>query len=146
MRPALSSFESYGTFDDQGTVLRTDEYNAFAADDKVSGWRNEDLDPVPQDQKTWEWYHVGGFWIVNGFTAANIQTASANVALGLNPGLIMVAYLIGIVIVAVACTGSGYIGTKVRNVIDTMRVSIPSWAIEVRETDCMMNYANILCV
>ena len=144
MRPAFSSFESYGTFDNQGTVVRTEEFNAFAVDDQVSSWRNEDLDPVPQDQKTWEWYHVGGFWIVNGFTAANIQTASANVALGLNPGLIMVAYLIGIIIVGVACTGSGYIGTKVCSFIATMRAPIPSQVIKTREADCMMNYADIL--
>ena len=111
MREPFSS--NYGSCDDQRILLHDEEEDSFDADDQVSGWRNDDLDPVPRAQKTWEWYHVAGFWIVNGFTAANIQTASANVPLGLNPGLLMVAYLIGIMIVAVACAGSGYIGAKV---------------------------------
>lgn len=136
MREAFSNITSYGSCDERRALLRNED--SFDADDQVSSWRNDDLDPVPQDQKTWEWYHVGGFWIVNGFTAANIQTASANVALGLNPGLIMVAYVIGIMIVAVACAGSGYIGAKVSNVIQTMRASIQSQAIISQELDCMV--------
>ena len=137
MREPFSNITSYGSCDERRPLLRNED--SFDADDQVSRWHNDNLNPVPQDQKTWEWYHVGGFWIVNGFTAANIQTASANVALGLNPGLIMIAYLIGIMIVAVACTGSGYIGAKVSNVIETMRASTPSGAIGCRELDCMMS-------
>ncbi|KAI4143911.1 MAG: hypothetical protein L6R39_004387, partial [Caloplaca ligustica] len=38
-----------------------------------SRWNSEDLNPVPQKDKKWEWYHVGGFWIAEGFSAAQIQ-------------------------------------------------------------------------
>ena len=51
----------------------------------TSRWRSKDLDPVTKDLKKWEWYHVGGFWIAEGFSAAQVQTASAAVAVGLNP-------------------------------------------------------------
>ena len=56
---------------------------------------------------------MGGFWVAEGFSAAQIQTASASVALGLNPGTALIAYLIGNILVMMACCGSGYIGSKV---------------------------------
>ena len=86
---------------------------SFTAEGQASRWSNPDLDPVPKHQKKWEWYHVGGFWIAEGFSAAQIQTASASVALGLNPGTALIAYLIGNILVMMACCGSGYIGSKV---------------------------------
>ncbi|KAL8939754.1 MAG: hypothetical protein Q9211_002601 [Gyalolechia sp. 1 TL-2023] len=75
-------------------------------------WRSTDLDPVAKPQKKWEWYHVGGFWIAEGFSAAQIQTSSAAVAVGLNPGLALVAYSIGNLIIAIPCCAIGYIGSK----------------------------------
>ena len=87
--------------------------DSFTAEGQVSRWSNPDLDPVPKQQKRWEWYHVGGFWIAEGFSAAQIQTASASVALGLNPGIALIAYLIGNILVMMACCGTGYIGSKV---------------------------------
>ena len=87
--------------------------SSFTAEGQTSRWSNPDLDPVPKHQKKWEWYHVGGFWIAEGFSAAQIQTASASVALGLNPGTALIAYLIGNILVMMACCGSGYIGSKV---------------------------------
>lgn len=83
------------------------------ADGNSSRWSNKDLDPVPGPDKKWEWYHVAGFWVVEGFSVAQIQTASATVALGLNPGLALFAMFLGNVLVAVACAGVGYIGSKV---------------------------------
>ena len=86
---------------------------SFSAEGQASRWSNPDLDPVPMHQKKWEWYHVGGFWIAEGFSAAQIQTASASVALGLNPGIALIAYFIGNILVVMACCGTGYIGSKV---------------------------------
>ena len=83
------------------------------ADVSSTRWSNKDLDPVPESDKKWEWYHVAGFWVVEGFSVAQIQTASATVALGLNPGLALVAMFLGNVLVAAACAGVGYIGSKV---------------------------------
>lgn len=87
--------------------------SSFTAEVGLSRWSNKDLDPVPESEKKWEWHHVAGFWIVEGFSVAQIQTASATVALGLNPGLALGAFFIGNVIVAAACAGVGYIGSKV---------------------------------
>ena len=86
---------------------------SFTAEGQISRWSNPDLDPIPRHQKKWEWYHVGGFWIAEGFSASQIQTASASVALGLNPGIALIAYLIGNILVMMACCGTGYIGSKV---------------------------------
>lgn len=86
---------------------------SFTAEGQESRWSNPDLDPVSKHYKKWEWYHVGGFWIAEGFSASQIQTASASVALGLNPGIALIAYLIGNVLVMMACCGTGYIGSKV---------------------------------
>lgn len=78
----------------------------------TSRWRSADLDPVPKADKKWEWYHIGGFWIAEGFSAGQVQASSAAVAIGLNPGLALAAYAIGNVIAAVPCCGVGYIGSK----------------------------------
>ena len=104
--------ERLRTFHDRHLLLRPDP-GSFSLETQLTRWSNKDLDPVPRSRKKWEWYHVGGFWIAEGFSVAQMQAASASVALGLNPGLTLVAYLIGNIIVAVACCGSGYIGSKV---------------------------------
>lgn len=85
----------------------------FSNEKQMNHWSSKELDPVPHDLKKWEWYHVGGYWIAEGFTATQLQTASASITLGLNPGLALLAYFIGDLIVAVACCASGYIGSKV---------------------------------
>ncbi|KAL8824861.1 MAG: hypothetical protein Q9170_008018 [Blastenia crenularia] len=86
--------------------------HAADPDHLASRWRSDDLDPVPPPQKKWEWYHIGGFWIAEGFSAAQLQTSSAAVAVGLNPGLALVAYSIGNLIIAIPCCASGYLGSK----------------------------------
>lgn len=74
--------------------------------------RNKDLDPVPASERTWEWYHIAGFWISEGFSAAQMETASASVALGLNPGLAIVACMIGNFLVTIPICLNGYVGAK----------------------------------
>ena len=105
--------ERLTSFHRQSLILRPPS-GSFTAEGQISRWSNRDLDPVPMHQKKWEWYHVGGFWIAEGFSASQIQTASASVALGLNPGIALIAYLIGNIFVMMACCGTGYIGSKVQ--------------------------------
>ena len=117
--------ERLRTFYNQEIVLHATD-DSLAADGQSSRWSNKELDPVPRAQKKWEWYHVAGFWIVAGFTPSHIQQASTNVALGLNPGLILGAYLIGNLIVAVPVALSGYIGAKVGKATEGRRAFVPS--------------------
>ena len=105
--------DSLKSFYQQRLVLQP-AVGSFTAEGQLSRWSNPDMDPLPRCRKKWEWYHIGGFWIAEGFSVGQLQTASASVALGLNPGLALVAFLIGNIILAVACCGSGYIGSKVR--------------------------------
>ncbi|KAK4902330.1 hypothetical protein LTR27_001234 [Elasticomyces elasticus] len=88
------------------------EPGSFTAEGESARWSNKDLDPVPQENKKWEWYHVGGFWIAEGFNVAQLETPSSAVALGLNPGLAMVACLIGNLLVTLPTMSSAYLGSK----------------------------------
>lgn len=56
---------------------------------------------------------VGGFWIAEGFNPAQMQVPSSAVALGLNPGLAMVACLIGNLLVTGPVCVVGWLGSKV---------------------------------
>lgn len=104
--------KSIKEFHDDHLVLRPPP-GSFTAGGDSSRWSNEDLDPVPISQKKWEWYHVGGFWVAEGFNAAQMQVPSSAVAMGLNPGLAVVACLIGNLLVTGPVCVMGYIGAKV---------------------------------
>lgn len=81
-------------------------------DDEHNKWANEDLVPSRPDQRTWRWYHIGGFWISEGFNLSQMQVVSSSVAIGLNPGLAVAACLVGNVLVILGCGASGYIGSR----------------------------------
>ena len=100
------------SFRDTHLILRPD-LGSFTAEAQSVRWSNKDLDPVKKEQKKWEWYHVAGLWVAEGFSAAQMETPSSAFTLGLNPGLILVACFIGNLIVAVPICSSGYIGSKV---------------------------------
>ncbi|RFU28180.1 hypothetical protein B7463_g8166, partial [Scytalidium lignicola] len=85
---------------------------SFTAEGDSARWSNADLDPVPETKKKWEWYHVGGFWIAEGFNAAQMQVPSSAVSIGLNPGLAVVACLIGNLLVTFPVCVTGYLGAK----------------------------------
>ncbi|KAK0342819.1 hypothetical protein LTR91_023167 [Friedmanniomyces endolithicus] len=93
-------------------IILHPEPGSFTAEGESARWSNKDLDPVPQENKKWEWYHVGGFWIAEGFNVAQLETPSSAVALGLNPGLAIIACLIGNLLVTLPTMSSGYIGSK----------------------------------
>ncbi|KAF2100420.1 NCS1 nucleoside transporter [Rhizodiscina lignyota] len=88
------------------------EKGSFTSEPEAARYSNKDLDPVPTERKKWEWYHVGGFWIAEGFNVAQLETPSSAVALGLNPGLTIVACLVGNLLVTLPTMSSGYLGSK----------------------------------
>ncbi|GAM88033.1 hypothetical protein ANO11243_060620 [Dothideomycetidae sp. 11243] len=96
---------------DKHLVLKP-EPGSFTAQGDSSRWSNKDLDPVPASKRTWEWWQVSGFWIGEGFNAAQMQTASSAVALGLNPGLAVAACLVGNLLVTPPVCIMGYLGAK----------------------------------
>ncbi|KAF8233617.1 hypothetical protein L208DRAFT_1395348 [Tricholoma matsutake] len=77
-----------------------------------NGLSSKDLDPVPAAEKKWEWYHVAGFWVTDGFNVFTLQIPSSAVAVGLNPGYAIIACLIGNVIVTIPCCLTGWMGSK----------------------------------
>jgi NCS1 family nucleobase:cation symporter-1 len=67
--------EALKSFHDKHLVLEP-EPGSFTSDGESARWSNKDLDPVPLSKRTWEWWQVSGFWIGEGFNAAQMQTVS----------------------------------------------------------------------
>ena len=88
------------------------EPGSFTAEGDSSSWSDRDLDPVSQANKKWEWFHVGGFWTAARFKVAQLDTPSSAVVLGLNPGLALIACVVGNLLVPIPTCSSGYIGSK----------------------------------
>lgn len=99
-----------------------------------SSLSNEDMEPIPRDspKRTWGWPSLLGFWVAEAFSISMYQgekvyletresnepCASDNVAIvsssavnkGLNPGLAILAVLVGHVLVCVPSMLDGYLG------------------------------------
>ena len=137
----FAAMERLQRFYEEQVLLHPAE-GSFSADGQLSRWSNKDLDPVPRAQKKWEWYHVAGFWIVEGFTSSHVQQGAANVALGLNPGLVLVAYLIGNIIVAVPTACNGYIGAKVRKATESSAAFVLGLVLALQERNGALSYVD----
>ncbi|KAI5195833.1 hypothetical protein AUEXF2481DRAFT_65505 [Aureobasidium subglaciale EXF-2481] len=127
-------------------VVLKPQPGAFGAEDPKSiSYSNEDMDPIRRQDRTYEWYQMGLFWIAEGFNAAQLQVSSSAFSLGLNPGLCVVACLVGNIIVSVPCAASGYLGSKIgTNFPATIRASFgmqgAKWAMIVRAVPCIIYY------
>lgn len=108
-------------------------------------YTNVDMDPIRRKDRTYEWYQMGLFWLAEGFNAAQLEVSSSAFSLGLNPGLCVVACLVGNMIVAVPCAASGYLGSHLgTNFPGTVRASFgiwgAKWAMIVRGVPCIIYY------
>lgn len=112
-------------------------------------WSNLDLDPVKRQNRKYEWYHIAGFWISDGFAAINMENPSSAFSLGLNPGLSVLACFVANLFVVLPCMTSGYMGTKYgANYSVLIRASFGMWgsylAITIRGVVCVIYYG-LLC-
>jgi NCS1 family nucleobase:cation symporter-1 len=108
-------------------------------------WINEDMAPIKRKDRTYEWYQMGLFWIAEAFNGTQLQVASSAFSLGLNPGLCVIACLVGNIIVSIPCAASGYLGSKLgTNFPGTVRASFgilgAKWAMVVRGVPCIIYY------
>lgn len=132
-------------FWDEHIVLQP-KAGSFGADDPDAAmYTNEDMDPIKRKDRTYQWYQMGLFWIAEGFNAAQLQVSSSAFSLGLNPGLCVVACLLGNIIVSIPCAASGYLGSKLgTNFPGTIRASFglwgSKWAMIVRAVPCLIYY------
>ena len=136
---------SFQRFYDEKVILRP-EPGCFTSETGSERFSNRDLDPVRPSQRKWKWYHIGGFWIGSGFSAAVMSVPSSAVALGLNPGLALVACLIGNLMVAVPTAANSYICCKFGiNFPVYCRASWGLWgayiAVFIRAIVCVIWYA-----
>ena len=127
------------------TLVQKPNPGSFTSEGETSRWSNKDLDPVPQSEKKWEWYHVGGFWIAEGFSVAQMENPSSAIALGLSPGMAMGACVVANFMVMVPCAITGYMGSKYSiNFPVIARASFGMWgsylACVVRAVVCVIWY------
>ncbi|KAK2782128.1 hypothetical protein FQN52_001062 [Onygenales sp. PD_12] len=75
---------------------------------------NRDLDPVPLDspRRTWTWPSLLGFWVAEAFAISMYQVSSSSVTKGLNPGLSILAVLVGHILVCIPAMLNGYVGAR----------------------------------
>jgi nucleobase:cation symporter-1, NCS1 family len=126
-------------------VLKPEPGSFGANDSEAAQYTNKDLDPIKRKDRTYEWYQMGLFWIAEGFNAAQLQVSSSAFSLGLNPGLCVLACLIGNLIVSVPCAAAGYLGSKFGlNFPGVVRASFglqgAKWAMIVRAVPCLIYY------
>jgi NCS1 family nucleobase:cation symporter-1 len=127
-------------------VVLKPQSNTLQSDDSEGVvYINEDMVPIQRKDRTYEWYQMGLFWIAEGFNGAQLQVASSAFSLGLNPGLCVVACLVGNIIVSIPCAASGYLGSKLgTNFPGTIRASFgilgAKWAMIVRGVPCIIYY------
>jgi NCS1 family nucleobase:cation symporter-1 len=130
---------------EQYVVLKPEPGSFGANDSEAAPYTNKDMDPIKRKDRTYEWYQMGLFWIAEGFNAAQLQVSSSAFSLGLNPGLCVVACLIGNLIVSIPCAASGYLGSKYgMNFPGIVRASFglqgAKWAMIVRAVPCLIYY------
>lgn len=75
---------------------------------------NRDLKPLPlgHPERTWRWPALFGFWVAESFSISLYQVSSSSISKGLNPGLAILAVIVGHVMVAIPAMLDGYIGAK----------------------------------
>jgi NCS1 family nucleobase:cation symporter-1 len=133
-----SLWEDHVVLKHQNDILQSDDLGSMV-------YINEDMVPIKRKDRTYEWYQMGLFWIAEGFNGAQLQVASSAFSLGLNPGLCVIACLVGNVIVSIPCAASGYLGSKLgTNFPGTIRASFgilgAEWAMIVRGVPCIIYY------
>ncbi|OCT48914.1 Allantoin permease [Cladophialophora carrionii] len=130
----------------QDYVVLKPKPGSFGAEDADAvAYTNEDMDPIKRKDRTYQWYQMGLFWIAEGFNAAQLQVSSSAFSLGLNPGLCVVACLLGNIIVSIPCAASGYLGSTLGlNFPGVVRASFglwgSKWAMVVRAVPCLIYY------
>ncbi|KAK9458373.1 permease for cytosine/purines, uracil, thiamine, allantoin-domain-containing protein [Dipodascopsis uninucleata] len=75
---------------------------------------NKDLDPVPMEMRTWNWWHFVSYWISDNFTPSGWRKASSLMAIGMSWKLALVNVAISDLIIGIVITINGYFGAKYR--------------------------------
>ncbi|KAH9905681.1 permease for cytosine/purines, uracil, thiamine, allantoin-domain-containing protein [Xylariomycetidae sp. FL2044] len=76
------------------------------------GWSNEDVDVVPEEERTWRAIDYLWLWLSDGANVGTMQQAGSIVSLGLSWREAAVAIAVGNLIIAAAVTLNGAIGSR----------------------------------
>jgi len=78
--------------------------------DQVSTNKEQEPTPLGSAERTWSWPSLLGFWVAEAFSISMYQVASSSVSKGLNPGLSILAVLVGHFLVCIPAMLNSYVG------------------------------------
>ncbi|KAK9475927.1 permease for cytosine/purines, uracil, thiamine, allantoin-domain-containing protein [Lipomyces japonicus] len=73
---------------------------------------NKDLDPVPPEMRTWNWWHYISYWISDNFTPSGWRKAASLMAIGMSWKVALINVAVSEVLIALVITINGYVGAK----------------------------------
>ncbi|KDQ12361.1 hypothetical protein BOTBODRAFT_176584 [Botryobasidium botryosum FD-172 SS1] len=85
------------------------EPSTFAPDNR---WSNKDMDPTPVHQRKWTSWTYVAFWVSDAFCVPTWEIASASMAVGLSWRQVLPAVALGNVLISIAVTANGTIGSR----------------------------------
>ncbi|KAK9322188.1 permease for cytosine/purines, uracil, thiamine, allantoin-domain-containing protein [Lipomyces orientalis] len=77
-----------------------------------TGHSNRDLDPVPPEQRVWNWWNYISYWISDNFTPSGWRKAASLMAIGMSWKVALINVAISEVLIAAVITINGYVGAK----------------------------------
>ncbi|KAK7033133.1 permease for cytosine/purines, uracil, thiamine, allantoin-domain-containing protein [Favolaschia claudopus] len=85
------------------------ESSTFAPSSK---WSNKDMDPVPENLRTWSTWNYVAYWISDATNTATWELASSMIAIGLSWRQALPAIALGHILIAVVMVLNGTIGAR----------------------------------
>ncbi|KAK9322189.1 permease for cytosine/purines, uracil, thiamine, allantoin-domain-containing protein [Lipomyces orientalis] len=77
-----------------------------------SGDSNKDLDPVPPELRTWNWWHYISYWISDNFTPSGWRKAASLMQIGMSWRIALLNVAVSEILIAAIITINGYVGAK----------------------------------
>ncbi|KAK9464379.1 permease for cytosine/purines, uracil, thiamine, allantoin-domain-containing protein [Lipomyces arxii] len=77
-----------------------------------TGDSNKDLDPVPSEQRIWNWWHYISYWISDNFTPSGWRKAAALMQIGMSWRIALLNVAVSEILIALVITVNGYVGAK----------------------------------
>ncbi|KAK7204983.1 permease for cytosine/purines, uracil, thiamine, allantoin-domain-containing protein [Myxozyma melibiosi] len=110
---AVDSYGVQGGYEGESTGLWHRFVKRIELDTYEKGLAsNVDLDPVPPEKRTWNWWHFISYWISDNFTPSGWRKASSLMSLGMSWKIALVNVCVAECLIAAVITVNGYLGAK----------------------------------
>ncbi|KAF8206421.1 permease for cytosine/purines, uracil, thiamine, allantoin-domain-containing protein [Mycena galopus ATCC 62051] len=95
-----------------------------------SKWTNKDMDPVPEDLRTWSTWNYCAYWISDATNTASWELASSMIAVGLSWKQALPAIAVGHMIIGTVMVLNGTIGARLHVAFPSRGLSMFWFAIQ----------------